>query len=182
MIFSSKLFFTILLSLLLFQSEFVKASTQTALVKKSDIFEIETSSEITETDFVETIKPSKKQHVWIINLRIGPYLNRDDAQQVAEGLKQSEEFAKYDLALQETNHQEIDFFEDKRTNRDKYSWMVNIVFGPYQNKTKAKQAAEDIRKAQKTSTQVFLERKESFQKYYPDPIQNQQKHGRTRNL
>ena len=92
MTFPKKLFLIVLLVSILPQTDFVEASTQSSIVKKSDIFEIDESTEITESNFIEKIKTSPNNYSWIVNIKFGPYPSKNKAQQVAENLIKNQEF------------------------------------------------------------------------------------------
>ncbi|SVC84665.1 uncharacterized protein METZ01_LOCUS337519, partial [marine metagenome] len=159
MTFPKNLFLIILLISILPQIDFVEASTQSSIVKKSDILKIDEPTEITESDFVEKIKTGPNNYSWTINIKFGPYPSQNKAQQVAENLIKNQEFLKYPILQKKTNPQDIDFFEDTRTNRDKYSWVVNLIIGPYPSKNKAQQVTKDINSKHKDSINAHLERK-----------------------
>ena len=95
MTFPKKLFLIVLFVSILPQTDFIEASTQSPKIKKSDIFEIDESTEITESDFVEKIKTGPNNYSWTINIKFGPYPSQNKAQQVAENLIKNQEFLKY---------------------------------------------------------------------------------------
>ena len=87
MTFFAKLFLSFLLVSILPQKEYVKASTQNPLIEKSDFFGVEKSTGISETDFFEEIETTQNKFSWTVNMKFGPYISRDEAQQVARDLK-----------------------------------------------------------------------------------------------
>ena len=137
----AKYFLIIILSIFILQLNFAKTSTQASLIDESELFGIENSTEITESDFTEEIESIKKKYFWTANLEFGPYLSINDAQQAAEKIKINPYFSNNPLIQLTTNPQDIKYFSDTRTNKNKYSWVVLLTLGPYQSKKEARQVS-----------------------------------------
>ena len=85
-----KLIFTVLLVSALLQPVSVGSSTPNSLIEHSDFFEKEKSTGMSETDFFEETVAPKNDYSWTINLKLGPYASKDEAQLEADNLKKND--------------------------------------------------------------------------------------------
>ena len=159
----AKYFLIIILAIFIPQSNYAKTSTQASLIDESELFGIENSIEITESDFTEEIESVKKKYFWTVNLKFGPYLSINEAQQAAEKIKINPYFSNNPLTQLTTNPQDIKYFLDTRTNKNKYSWVVLLTLGPYQSKKEARQVSIN-EKINKGSFKVSLGRENTLNK------------------
>ncbi len=84
---SLRLILSAILLLSLIQPGNAKTSTDNLIVNKSDILELKKSSKIDEADFFEDVQTSSEEHVWVVNLKNGPFSTKEKANQAALKLK-----------------------------------------------------------------------------------------------
>ena len=165
-----KLLFSVFLFLSLIQLGHAKSSTEDLIVEKSDIFEIEESTEIKEGDFFEDVQTRSDDFVWIVNLKNGPYSSQKKAKQVAEDLKKTLDLSQGIFLQKKSLLREPNFFENKKTSLDDFSWIVNLRLGPYDSKIKALQIAEKLKTNQGSTDNIFLTR-ETISDEVPRPME-----------
>ncbi|MCL0045996.1 SH3 domain-containing protein, partial [Nitrospinaceae bacterium] len=135
-----------------------KTSTENLIVNKSDILEAEKSTGIEEGNFFEDIQINSDEYVWLVNLKKGPFPNKEKANQAALELKKTlgitlPKLPKKILILQKSKSA-----NNKNLNQAKFSWMINLSLGVYDSKGKALQIAQELKVIQKVPENVFLTR------------------------
>ena len=155
---SLRLILSAILLLSLIQPGNAKTSTENLIVNESDILELKKSSEIDEADFFEDVQTNSEEHVWVVNLKNGPFSTKEKANQAALKLKKNIGDILPKLPKEISILQKPNLPKHKNFNKVKYEWMTNLRLGVYDSKGKALQIAHDLKAFQSVPENVFLTR------------------------
>ena len=155
---SLRLILSAILLLSLIQPGNAKTSTENLIVNESDILEFKKSSKIDEADFFEDVQTNSEEHVWVVNLKNGPFSTKEKANQAALKLKKNIGDILPKLPKEISILQKPNLPKHKNFNKVKYEWMTNLRLGVYDSKGKALQIAHDLKAFQSVPENVFLTR------------------------